>query len=143
MNTRTTTAAAVAALVLLTASGCAITRGQESAGAYVDDTAITSSVKARYVDNKDVDASSIRVETLKGTVMRLLNERYANGHVDLLDGIKVFEERGWIQVLPDPDEPVVHLYAEGRNEEESRELEGELRAIVEEILAAEESPVGA
>ena len=46
-------------------------------------------------------------------------------------------------MLPDPDEPVVHLYAEGRNEEESRELAAELRTIVEEILAAEESPVGA
>ena len=38
-------------------------------GAYVDDTAITTAVKARYVDNKDVDASSISVETLNGTVM--------------------------------------------------------------------------
>jgi osmotically-inducible protein OsmY len=38
-------------------------------GAYVDDTAITTAVKARYVENKDVDASSIRVETLNGTVM--------------------------------------------------------------------------
>ena len=69
MNTRTTIAAAVAAFAVLTASGCAVTRGQESVGAYVDDTAITSSVKARYVDSKDVDASSIGVETFKGTVM--------------------------------------------------------------------------
>jgi mannose-1-phosphate guanylyltransferase/phosphomannomutase len=80
---------------------------------------------------------------LKGTVMRVLHERLEGRDVDVTDGIKVFDERGWAQVLPDPDEPVVHLYAEGRNEEESRELEGELRAIVEEILAAEESAVGA
>ncbi len=69
MNTRTTLAVAVAALILLAATGCAVTRGQESVGAYVDDTTITSSVKARYVGNKDVDASSISVETLKGTVL--------------------------------------------------------------------------
>jgi osmotically-inducible protein OsmY len=69
MNTRHTFAAAFATLVLITASGCAVTRGQETVGAYVDDAAITTSVKARYVDNKDVDASSIRVETLNGTVM--------------------------------------------------------------------------
>jgi osmotically-inducible protein OsmY len=69
MNTRHTLAAAFATLVLITASGCAVTRGQETVGAYVDDAAITTSVKARYVDNKDVDASSIRVETLNGTVM--------------------------------------------------------------------------
>lgn len=54
---------------LITASGCAVTRGQETVGAYVDDTAITTAVKSRYVSNKDVDASSISVETLNGTVM--------------------------------------------------------------------------
>jgi osmotically-inducible protein OsmY len=60
--------AAIAAL-LITLSGCAVTRGQETVGAYVDDAAITTSVKARFIDSKAVDASSIRVETLNGTVM--------------------------------------------------------------------------
>lgn len=69
MIIRTTLAAAVAAVALLTASGCAVTRGQETVGAYVDDTAITTSVKARFVENKQVDASNIRVETLNGIVM--------------------------------------------------------------------------
>ena len=57
------------ALALLTLSGCAVTRGQETVGAYVDDVSITTGIKARFVDNKDGDASSIRVETLNGTVM--------------------------------------------------------------------------
>ena len=70
--------------------------------------------------------------------MRLLNERYANGHVDLLDGIKVFEERGWFQVLPDPDEPVVHLYAEGHTAEQTDELERQLRSSVESVIEGEE-----
>ena len=69
MNIRTSLAATITAVALLTATGCAVTRGQETVGAYVDDTAITTTVKARFVDNKDVDASSIRVETLNGTVM--------------------------------------------------------------------------
>jgi hyperosmotically inducible periplasmic protein len=69
MTHRNTIAAIVTAVALLTLSGCAVTRGQETVGAYVDDTAITTSVKARFVDNKEVDASSIRVETLNGTVM--------------------------------------------------------------------------
>ena len=77
---------------------------------------------------------------LKGTVMRVLNERFADRDVDLLDGIKVFDERGWVQVLPDPDEPLVHIYAEGATRGRAREeLEGELRAIVEDDRAAEES----
>lgn len=69
MNYRTPLVSALAALTLVVASGCAVTRGQETVGAYVDDTAITTAVKARYVDNREVDASSIRVETLNGTVM--------------------------------------------------------------------------
>jgi mannose-1-phosphate guanylyltransferase/phosphomannomutase len=72
--------------------------------------------------------------SMKGLVMRLLNERYADQAVDLTDGIKVFEERGWMQVLPDPDEPVLHLYAEGETEEASEALQAELRSVVEEIL---------
>ncbi len=76
----TVVTATAAALVLLTASGCAVTRGQETVGAYVDDAAITTSVKARFVDNPDVDAASIKVETLNGTVMlsgfaKNINER--------------------------------------------------------------------
>jgi len=69
MQMRTKFASVLAALVLVTASGCAVQRGQETMGAYVDDTAITTSVKARYIDNPEVDASAISVETLNGSVM--------------------------------------------------------------------------
>lgn len=61
--------ASVLATSLIVLSGCAVTRGQETVGAYVDDTAITTSVKARFIENKQVDASSIKVETLNGTVL--------------------------------------------------------------------------
>ena len=64
-----TLAIAAASAALLTLPGCAVTRGQESIGAYVDDAAITTAVKGRFIDNKDVDATSIKVETLNGTVM--------------------------------------------------------------------------
>jgi hyperosmotically inducible periplasmic protein len=69
MQMRTTLASAVTVLALITASGCAVQRGQETVGAYVDDAAITTSVKARFVDNSEVDAGAIKVETLNGTVM--------------------------------------------------------------------------
>jgi osmotically-inducible protein OsmY len=68
MNTRTLFTTALAA-GLITLAGCAVTRGQETTGAYIDDAAITTSIKARFVDNRDVDAASIKVETLNGTVM--------------------------------------------------------------------------
>ena len=69
MIIRHTLAAAVTAIALLTITGCAVTRGQESVGAYIDDRAITAAVKGRMVDNPNVDAASISVETMKGTVM--------------------------------------------------------------------------
>ena len=69
MQLRNQLTSILAVLAIATASGCAVTRGQESAGAYIDDAAITTSVKARFVENKDVDATSITVETLIRTVM--------------------------------------------------------------------------
>jgi mannose-1-phosphate guanylyltransferase / phosphomannomutase len=73
----------------------------------------------------------------KGLVMRVLNERLAGRDLDLTDGIKLLDERGWSQVLPDPDEPLLHLYAEGETTEASEELEREVRELVEEILQGE------
>ena len=69
MNTPRLFISAALAATLVVLSGCAVTRGQETVGAYVDDAAITTSVKARFVDNPQVDAASIKVETLNGTVL--------------------------------------------------------------------------
>jgi mannose-1-phosphate guanylyltransferase / phosphomannomutase len=74
----------------------------------------------------------------KGTVMRIVTERMKGRNVDVSDGIKVFDERGWAQVLPDPDEPLVHVYAEGRSAEEGAALEAEFLGLVEEVVAWEE-----
>ena len=61
---------ALAALtgITLLGTGCAVVRGQETVGAYVDDAAITTAVKAKFVDDKIVSADSISVETLNGIV---------------------------------------------------------------------------
>lgn len=62
-------AAALAAVTLIAAGGCAVSRGQQTTGAYIDDSAITASVKTRMLDDNRVAGSSITVETLNGTVM--------------------------------------------------------------------------
>jgi osmotically-inducible protein OsmY len=69
MTLRTSLAALLAAVSFLALSGCAVTRGQQTVGAYVDDSAITTAVKSRFVDSQQVDASAISIETLNGTVM--------------------------------------------------------------------------
>jgi osmotically-inducible protein OsmY len=53
----------------IAAPGCAVTRGQESVGAYIDDSTITAAVKSAFVDSARVHASAITVETMNGTVL--------------------------------------------------------------------------
>lgn len=69
MNKRFTLLIAMTALMLSLGSGCAVKRDQQTVGAYIDDAAITTQVKGKFVESKAVDATSISVETLNGTVM--------------------------------------------------------------------------
>lgn len=69
MKLRTTLFACIAALILVVTTGCAVTRDQETVGAYVDDSVITTRVKSRFIEDKTVDATAVHVETLNGVVM--------------------------------------------------------------------------
>lgn len=69
MPSRNIWVGAVAGLSLLLASGCAVVRDQQSVGAYVDDTTITTQIKSRYFESPTVAGTSISVETLNGTVL--------------------------------------------------------------------------
>ncbi len=69
MFIKSTLIALASATALLTLPGCAIWRDQSTVGAYIDDSTITTQVKARMIENKQVDAAAISVETLNGTVM--------------------------------------------------------------------------
>jgi len=56
------------ALVALQTGGCAVARDQQSVGSFVDDSVLTTRVKAKFAEDPSVSAMSINVETLKGTV---------------------------------------------------------------------------
>ncbi len=66
-NIRTLLVAAMTGLALAT-TGCAVIRGQSTAGSYVDDATITTKVKAKLLEDKTTGGLSIGVETLNGTV---------------------------------------------------------------------------
>lgn len=68
MNMRESVIAVGMAFVVLTATGCAITPGPETASADVEDKAITSAIKARHAE-RDVALTGISVETLYGVVL--------------------------------------------------------------------------
>ena len=48
----------------------------------------------------------------KGMLMRTLMERSQGRELVLVDGVKVLEDDGWALVLPDPEEPLTHVWAE-------------------------------
>src|SRR5512138_1276259 len=56
------------AVLLVTAAGCASTPKQESAGEYIDDSVITTSVKAAIFNEPTLKSAEINVETFKGVV---------------------------------------------------------------------------
>ncbi|NTV62952.1 MAG: NTP transferase domain-containing protein [Oscillochloris sp.] len=58
----------------------------------------------------------------KGKVMRILNQQYAERQGDQVDGIKIDLGDEWVLILPDPDGPFFHLYAEGTSDEQARIL---------------------
>ena len=60
------TLATIAVATLL--GGCAVAREQQTVGQYVDDTTITTQVKAKFADDGAVAATAISVETMKGMV---------------------------------------------------------------------------
>ena len=72
MNNSTLRNIAVAAVIGIASpvllSACSSTPTRESTGQYVDDSTITTKVKADFVTDKTVDATNIKVETFKGTV---------------------------------------------------------------------------
>jgi osmotically-inducible protein OsmY len=62
------TAAILLAITLLFAAGCSSTRTQSSLGETIDDTVITTRVKAAIINDPDLKVSEINVETFKGVV---------------------------------------------------------------------------
>ena len=54
--------------ITIVSTGCSVARNQQTVGSYVDDASITTAVKAKMAEDKSVAATSISVETLKGTV---------------------------------------------------------------------------
>ncbi|GAA3402567.1 sugar phosphate nucleotidyltransferase [Paenibacillus hodogayensis] len=58
----------------------------------------------------------------KGKLMRLLTEHVKHRRADLLDGVKVYDEAGWVLLLPDTGEPRFTVIAHGERKEAALEL---------------------
>lgn len=58
----------VVMLMVTFVSACAGSRTQSSTGDYLDDSVITSKVKAKLLEDKEVSGLAVNVETFKGVV---------------------------------------------------------------------------
>ncbi|WP_283136852.1 mannose-1-phosphate guanyltransferase [Rhizohabitans arisaemae] len=71
---------------------------------------------------------------VKGAVMRSVVEAAEGRILDTTDGVRVVEEDGgWALILPDPNEAVTHLWAEGANVDAAQELLERWAGVVERI----------
>ena len=73
---------------------------------------LTASLPAIHIAHQSV----VTPWEQKGAIMRTLVERSARRDLILVDGVKVPEADGWLLVLPDPEEPVTHVWAEADSE---------------------------
>jgi hyperosmotically inducible protein len=86
-----TISAAFLAISLVSVVGCASTSQQEGTGQYIDDTVITTKVKAAIFDDPTTKASEINVETYKGVVQLsgfVISQDAANRAIELARGVK-------------------------------------------------------
>ena len=58
----------------------------------------------------------------KGAVMRTLMEQSKDREVVLVDGVKVVHPDGWALALPDPEDPVTHIWPEAGSGDSARRL---------------------
>jgi len=70
----------------------------------------------------------------KGTVMRSVVERARSDEVILVDGVKTVDATGWTLVVPDPEEAITHVYAEGDSERASADRAARAVAEINSIL---------
>ncbi len=65
----------------------------------------------------------------KGRVMRILNEQYRDGDKQV-DGVRINLGEEWVLILPDPDRPIFHVYAESHSSEQAQILVDKYAGVV-------------
>ncbi|PRD12946.1 BON domain-containing protein [Pantoea coffeiphila] len=79
-----------AAVVALSITACAPTATQEGTGGYIDDTVITTKVKAELLHDQSLKSTAISVETFKGRVQLsgfISSPQMANRAVEITRGV--------------------------------------------------------
>lgn len=94
MNRIKTLSTILATLVLAATVGCASTRTQQGTGGYIDDTVITTKVKAAILGEPGLNVSEINVETFKGAVQL---SGFVSSQEDIASAVKVTRAVGGVK----------------------------------------------
>jgi mannose-1-phosphate guanylyltransferase/phosphomannomutase len=84
--------------------------------------------------------------TVKGALMRHLVETHPADRLELIDGVKILDpsKDGWLLILPDAGEPLVHIYANGEDrdwvDEKLREYRQRVLAFIEQEQGIHQTP---
>ena len=81
-------------IVLLAVLGCASTRTHEGTGEYVDDSVITTKVKAAIFNEPGLKVSEVQVETFKGVVQL---SGFVSSRADIKGAVRVASAVGGVK----------------------------------------------
>ena len=81
----------ILAVMLMTTLGCASTPKKESTGEYIDDSVITTKVKAAVFNEPTLKSSEINVETYKGVVQL---SGFVSSEDDISKAVEVTRNKG-------------------------------------------------
>ncbi len=70
-----------------------------------------------------------------GSVMRGIKEKNRIGKMDYTDGIKIFvDDRNWVLILPDAEEPLLHIIVDAESGEMGESLLKEYQTLVKAMI---------
>jgi mannose-1-phosphate guanylyltransferase/phosphomannomutase len=73
---------------------------------------------------------------LKGSVMRTIINDQKEKKIELVDGIKLYTNQGWVLIMPDADKPIFRIITESSSQVESEALCEKYYNLLERIIGA-------
>ena len=92
-----------------------------------------SELRGKYAEYCHKSSSIPCPWSKKGTVMRKLMEKTHNNERQLIDGVKVFEENGWILITPDRHKASFNFSTEANSPEKCTELLDKYLSLVQQF----------
>ncbi|MCQ2279189.1 MAG: phosphoglucosamine mutase [Bacteroidales bacterium] len=67
-------------------------------------------------------------------ILKKMAAKYAGEEVNTIDGVKIDFEEGWVHLRPSNTEPIIRIYAEGKNEEFANSLATKIMNEIQSLI---------